>query len=124
MLQTTKVKQSSRIVYVKHGLAYSVGGQVYLHEGLKDYPDLHNYLLNHELSHSCMDDYELADLFCAKPGLSRLNVWLFILTHPSTVWSYFPFMKVNGKWSFDPSLGLYYGIILSCSFYLCTVLIW
>lgn len=41
----------NEVIYQKRGLAHVIDGQIYMHEGLKKWPRLHDRILEHERRH-------------------------------------------------------------------------
>lgn len=97
------------IIYVDWGLANNFGSFIELHKDLKDYPDLHEKILKHELSHTnktfSWTDFKLD--FNLKEGLD-FNLIKFILARPRTWIQFLPIYWQGGK-------GFVYDI--NCSIY-------
>lgn len=83
-----------------------IGETIYLNPHLKHYPELQRAILKHENRHTeriSWTDLKL-DLENEEIGRVRGEYYRFLLKHPKTLLSFFPFLKIGGKWTFD--LGL------------------
>lgn len=102
------------INYVKYGLANNYGDYIELNENLKKYPELHDFVLNHELGHT--DKYfSWQDLkHDLNPSTSHHNKLIqFILRHPSTWTQFLPFYYSRSKgFVYDLNLIIVYTIFL------------
>ena len=97
-----------KIKYIDFGTGNRVGDTIYLYKELKNYPHLHDAVLEHERRHSgrfSMFDFKL-DL--RNHELSKVkNDWVkFVITHPKTWINYFPIVKLGGNWTIDISLSV------------------
>jgi len=93
---------------IDYGIASRIGSTVYLHKGLKEFPELRNALIQHELEHSSgytfkdiIDDFGIKEL-----NGSKKNYYNFILKNPSALIEYLPICKYDGKIIISPSIAL------------------
>lgn len=96
----------NNIIYVKNGLGHKIGNNIYLHEDLKQYPKLHDYVVKHEIGHTS-GSYGIPDILnefkINIPNVIKLAY--FSLTRPSTWSDALPisYNKQEG-WTIDYSL--------------------
>ena len=95
-----------KIKEIDYGISSRIGSVVYLHKGLREYPELRAALIQHELQHS--SGYTLKDLI-DDFGINQLEgnkkrYYSFILNNPSSLTEYLPLCKYNKKWVFSPSI--------------------
>lgn len=80
------------IKYSKYGLGNLIGDTIYLHQKLKDYPKLHDIVLDHEIKHIGGRKHVDRD----EPFNSELMA--FVLKHPTTWPHYLPlWFKIRNK---------------------------
>ena len=96
--------------YVKYGIANNFGDYIELNENLKAYPELHNAILQHEISHSNEPGFTKKD-FLLDLGPSNVNYWKlfkFMCTFPKTFLQFAPFywQKFEGKRTFIYDINL------------------
>lgn len=101
------------IKYVDYGIANNFGSYVELHRDLKDYPELHDAILEHELAHTgkgwSFHDFKV-DFFqplkCSSSALLR-----FMASRPSTWIQILPFYLKERKVIVDINLCILWGLI-------------
>lgn len=107
------------IRYVPHAIANNFGSYIELNENLKKYPDLHDALLKHELSHTHSQGFTKEDLIIdlTETGVKNKDLIRFMLKHPKSFLQLVPLYKKSGVWIYDInlliiwSLGLIGGIV-------------
>jgi hypothetical protein len=74
-----------QITYVSSGLGNNFGDEIELNENLKNYPELHNIILNHELKHTDKA-FSLKDLALdlGESKINRLDLFKFMILHPKS----------------------------------------
>lgn len=107
----TKIKP--KIVLVDYGVASNHGDHIEINRDLLWFPDLYDYVLEHELGHApgdhCWQDIKNDITF--KP-IMVFRLILFSLTRPKTWIEFLPVQKREGKIIYDPGMFLFYGIAL------------
>jgi hypothetical protein len=89
-----------KINYTKWGLAYVLKGQIYLHEGLKNHPQLQEKILKHELRHLRGEKYvDFREPF-------DFDILLYRLEHPSTLADLLPVWIQGRQVSYDLTMAL------------------
>lgn len=95
---------------INYGIASRIGSTVYLHKGLRKYPELREALIQHELGHSSgytkkdlLDDFGIKELRSHKK-----DYYNFILNTPSSWSEYLPVCRYEGQWIISPTLALYW----------------
>lgn len=109
-----ETKPKTEIVYVKHGVANRFNDYIELHEDLKDYPDLHEFILRHENKHTS-GKYTWNDLKLdiAIPPIDKiLDVLKFMITRPKTWIQLSPIYKSRGIYYKDPSKIIFWVLII------------
>lgn len=96
-----------KINWNKNVIGCNIGGQIYMHPDLKNYPKLFRAVYEHEVGHT--EDYSHHDIahdfFNEELEDVKLDYWKFILKHPRTILTFSPIMRLNGKWVFDITMG-------------------
>jgi len=103
-----------RIKYIDYGTGNRVGKTIYLNRKLKQYPRLHDAILNHEKKHT--EGYGFADfgLDLRNEDLEGMkwNYYKFVFTTPGAWIQLSPIMKLDGRWCIDFSLLIFWKLIL------------
>ena len=84
-----------KIVYVPYGLANRYDNIIEVNENLKLYPELHDSILNHELSHTDKKGFTKED-FILDLGPSNVDYYKllkFMLVYPKSFWQFAPIYK-------------------------------
>lgn len=97
-----------KIKYIDYGIGNRIGDTIYLNKKLKEIPGLFEAIKKHEFNHS--DNWNFGDFFQdlsvkELKGMRRLY-YKFIITNPNTWVNFLPFMKIEGKWTFDISIAI------------------
>lgn len=80
-----------KIIYINHGIGHCIGQTIEINKALKEYPELHDKILDHELKHLKGEKY--VDWNSDHPdGLVK-----FIIKHPSSLTHFFPIWIRNKK---------------------------
>lgn len=90
---------NDKIRYVDWGLANNFGDYIELHKDLKDYPDLYEPLLEHELSHT-KEYFSVGDLkldLLPTPKLNLFKLAKFMIVRPKTWIQLLPFYYKKGE---------------------------
>ena len=103
-----------KIIEVNHSIANRFPNHIEINKNLKDYPELLNPILAHELAHTdktfSWHDFKLDFLSNTKvyyPDLLR-----FMIKHPRSFLQLSPVIKSNGKFIFDINLFIIYSSFL------------
>lgn len=96
------------IEYTEWGLANRFNNRIEINKALRHKKRLHEYILNHELSHKPTFDvwHEAAVNWFIMPELM-----LFIASHPKTWIDFLPLQKRKEGWVYDLNLFVLYGIV-------------
>lgn len=103
------------VKYVKWGLANRFNDRIEINENLRLYPELHNAILQHELSHTDKQGFNKED-FVLDIGPSKVNYWKlmkFMICHPRSFLQFAPFYKQNKVFIYDVNLCIVWGIMVS-----------
>ncbi len=88
-----------RIEYVEHSIANNFGSHIEVNKYLKDYPELLEPILKHELEHSekawSLHDLKL-DLF-SNTHIDYWQLFKFMLKHPKSFYQLLPIMYYPKK---------------------------
>ena len=105
------------VKYVDYGIANNFGTHIEMNKHLKDYPDLHEAILKHEMGHTdrifTKQDL-IADL---KPlRIKKRILFRFMIRHPKALFQFLPIYitKKHGL-VYDINLILIYSFIISIS---------
>ena len=85
-----------KIEYVTWGLAATFKDRIELNENLKQYPRLHNKILQHELKH-LPGRYTIKDLKHDYTEKLDLEILKFMFRHPKTFIQFLPLWVHNGR---------------------------
>lgn len=81
-----------RIEYVSHGLGNNFGDSIELNKHLLEYPEIHDVILKHELSHTdkffSLKDLKL-DL--TQSDINSFDIFKFMIRHPLSFTQLLPF---------------------------------
>ena len=103
-----------KIEYVSHSLGNNFGDTIELNENLKDYPNLHDSILKHELEHSSKL-FTISDLKLdiIENRVNSLELLKFMLKHPKSFIQIIPFYwtKKHG-FVYDINLMIIYSCLL------------
>lgn len=99
--------------YVPYGLANNFGTHIELNENLKQYPELHDTILEHELSHT-QETFTKKDLLLdlESPKFSQIKLIEFMLKHPKSFLQLAPIYRMKGVWYYDINMILIYSFSL------------
>jgi hypothetical protein len=96
-----------KIIEVNHGIANNFGSHIEVNKHLKEYPELFNSVLKHELSHTdkkfSLHDFKLD--FTHDSKISNFQMLKFILKHPASLTQLLPIY-------YTPKKGFVYDINL------------
>jgi hypothetical protein len=103
-----------RVVYVDHSIGNNFGNRIELNKDLKKYPELHNYVLTHELGHTNNQKWNITDLKHDMNGDFGMGWELmrFCFRHPRAFWQFSPATRSNGVLHWDLNLILLYFFLL------------
>ena len=102
--------------YVNYAIANNFGDYVELHEGLKAYPQLHDYILKHELEHTNKEGFTKDDFMhdIAQQQYSWKDMLKFLVNNPSALIQLLPAYKKGDTVYYDINMILIWtGIIVS-----------
>lgn len=116
------------IRYVKKGVANRFDTHIEMHEDLKQFPDLHNRILEHELKHSDKGVTKqdiVMDIYSGQSLEHTVQLLKFMIKRPSTWKQFSPLYKAeDGKFYWDMSLLVFYLIFGSFTVLVLMILLW
>jgi len=99
---------------INYGTGNRVGDTIYINRDLKKYAGLYEAVLAHEMRHT--GGFKLKDmsLDLVNEDLKPLKrEWLkFLLRHPRAWVNFLPVMRLEGQWTFDISLLIFWKLVL------------
>lgn len=102
------------IRYVERGLANNFGEYIEVNQYLKEYPELHDAILKHELSHSNQPGFTKKD-FILDIGPTNVNyrkLLQFMFKHPKSFLQLAPFYKNGEIFVYDLNMIIVYATLL------------
>ena len=88
-----------KIIYVDHSIANNFGGYIEVNKNLKDYPELLEPLLKHELSHTekawSLDDFKLD--FFSNNNINHWSLIKFMFKNPKSFYQLSPILYSKEK---------------------------
>lgn len=104
----------TKVIYVPWGLANRYDNIIEINENLRLYPELHDSILNHELSHTDKKGFTKEDFILdLSPG--NVNYWKllkFMIIFPKSFLQFAPIYK-RGKYLFyDINMCIAWGVML------------
>jgi hypothetical protein len=99
--------------YVPWGLANNFGDYIELNEHLPEYPELHDAILKHEVSHTNKEFSK--DDFILDISPSKVSSWKllkFMVWHPKTFLQLAPFYIYQKKFVYDVNLCIAWGVFI------------
>jgi len=84
-----------KIEYVNFGIGYRLGNKILINKVLKKYPELHDYVLQHELGHT--EGMSIKDIKHDLSFKNQLKILGLSIRHPSFLWSSSPIIIYNKK---------------------------
>jgi hypothetical protein len=103
------------IKYVPYGIANRFqDGHIELNEHLPKYPELHDAILRHELSHTDNPGFTKEDfiLDLSPTNVNYFKLFGFIFSHPSSLFQFVPVYKRNNELIYDINMCIVWGSIL------------
>jgi hypothetical protein len=96
---------------INYGIACRIGNRIYINSKMKDYPELYEKVLQHELEHS--SGYNKKDIYMDLDnkhlnGLKK-QYYSFILKNPSSWVEFFPGWFYEGRFVLAPLTALLWG---------------
>lgn len=92
-----------KLKYSKNTVGCNVGGDIYVHPDLYNYPKLYKAILMHEAKHS--NGFKLSDVavdfFNEDLRGHKKEFYKFILKHPRVLLGWLPVTKIGKQWTFD-----------------------
>jgi hypothetical protein len=99
--------------YVPYAIANNFGTHIELNQNLKKWPDLHDAILEHELSHTNKEGFTKEDLIVdLKP--TKVNNWRmfkFIINNPKSLLQFMPVYLKEGTIFYDLNMIVIWGIM-------------
>lgn len=95
------------VKYVKYGVANRFEKHIELHEGLKEFPELHDHILAHELKHTSPEERMgakdfILDFYADKGASNFMMQYLkFLLKTPSAWRQFLPYYPTPHGWYMD-----------------------
>lgn len=96
-----------KIEYTRFGLANNFGDVIEMNEHLKEYPDLHKAILEHELGHTKNPKFNSTDFShdMMPTKVSQLRLLRFMISHPKSLTQFLP-IYYSRKWGFVYDMNL------------------
>ena len=104
---------------IDYGLSYHYGDYIEINRNLKKYPELYNYIMEHELKHSerrfSMNDllFDIEESLKWTNLKKTLKIWGFMFRHPKSFFQFIPFGIKEKKLVVDINRIIVYGIFVS-----------
>jgi len=102
---------------VEWGLAYHYGDHIEVNKNLKDYPELYEFIMEHEMKHSEVKGFNTNDLLWdVEESFKWINlkktfqVWGFMLKYPKSLTQLIPFGFKDKKLVIDFNRIVVYGL--------------
>ena len=91
------------IKYVDYGLANNLGDVIEVNENLKNYPNLYNPIMQHELKHTKLKGFTKDDLLIdfEETNLNYWDLFKFMLKYPRSFLQLSPFYIKNKTFYYD-----------------------
>jgi hypothetical protein len=102
-----------KIKYVDYAIANNFGTHIELNKNLREYPELHDAILSHELSHTdnpgfTKEDF-LLDLSPGKVNYWKLYVWM--MHNPKSFLQFMPVYKKDDTFIYDINMIIAYSFV-------------
>jgi hypothetical protein len=100
------------IRYIDYGIASRIGDNVYLHKNLKKHPKLHKAILKHEFAHTSGFSWKDVQIDIRNNHLEglRRDYYTFLIQNPTSLLQLSPVLKYDGRFTFDLTLMIFYGL--------------
>lgn len=87
------------VVYVNHGIGNRFGDVIELNERLREYPELHRAILNHELKHKVDAGFTKKDLIIdlTETGVNKVQLLKFMIHNPKSFSQFLPFYFTKNR---------------------------
>lgn len=102
-----------KVIYVPWAIANRFDEHIELNENLPKYPELHDAILEHELSHTDNPKFNKED-FLLDLGPTKVNYWKlfkFMCLYPKTFLQFAPIYKQGNTLFYDKNLLIVYSVI-------------
>lgn len=103
-----------KIKEVPYGLANNYGDYIEINENLREYPELYNAILEHELSHTSEKGFTKED-FLLDIGPSKVNyykLFVFMCKHPRSFKQFLPIYKQDKAIVYDINMIIAWSTLL------------
>lgn len=100
------------VKYINSAIANNFGTHIELNRHLKEFPELHHAILEHELSHTDKQGFTREDLVVdLKPtNVNNFQLLKFIFKHPLSLTQFSPITYRNGTLFYDINSLIIWGI--------------
>ena len=101
------------VIYTDWSLANNFGDHIELNKHLREWPELHEAMLRHELGHTDKEFSKEDVLLDLTPG--KINYWMlfkFMCIHPKTFLQFAPIYRKDREWIYDINLSIAWGFML------------
>ena len=89
---------------IDFGIAFRIKNTIYLNKSLNNHPRLRDALIRHELSHT--SGFTMKDIMADIHGIHLQDIkkdyYKFWFLHPKAWYQFFPLIKIDKKYVFDP----------------------
>ena len=104
----------TKIIYVDHSIGNNFGEHIEINENLKLYPELHDYVLKHELGHTKNPTFTIKDAAHDLGGEFGMGWKLigFCFKHPKAFWQFSPVLKRDKILYWDINMLILYTLVL------------
>lgn len=102
------------IQYTQEGIANRYDKVIELNEHLKEYPKLHDSILQHELSHTDKEGFNKQDFLLdfGEHKVNHLELLKFMIKYPKSLYQLLPIYKRKGIVFYDINMLLFWFIII------------
>lgn len=104
------MKTKTNIKWSPYVIGCNIGGTIYLHPRLPEYPKLFNKVLEHEKNHTSGYSHKdfLHDLVNNELKGVKKDYYKFLFKHPKALVGLLPLMRLDKSWVFDLNILLVY----------------
>ena len=105
-----------KVIEVPYGIAnHFEDGTIEINEHLKEFPELYNSVMAHEIEHTDEPGFTKKDFLLdigPTSGLSYWKLFKFMCIYPKTFLQFAPIYRKNKVWIYDINLSIVWGLLL------------
>ena len=96
------------------GIANNFGDYIEINRNLKEYPELYNAILYHELSHTNKKGFTKEDflLDIGPSNVSYLKLLVFMIRHPKSLTQFLPFYYKDKSFIYDINMMIAWSVMI------------